>query len=325
MNNITIGQYVKGNSYLHRLDPRIKILATIILIISIFLIPANGINNLYVLLGILGLFILILLFGKIPLLSVIKGLQPVLFIGLFTFFLQIIYNTKGTLIYDFQLSFSLISILAVLLLIVVWFIILKYLPMKMLSLFGLLILSILAFVYLPEINVFGKANISVYSSGLISGAFFCLRFMLVIMVSTILTISTSTTDINLGLEWLLHPLTFIKVPVGVFAMMLSLTLRFVPTLMIETDKIMKAQASRGIDFNEGNIFQKAKQMISLLIPMLVISLNRAEDLANAMEARGYIIGAKRTNISELKFRLIDLFASCFLCLFFTGAIILAVI
>ena len=91
-------------------------------------------------------------------------------------------------------------------------------------------------------------------------------------------------------------------------MMLSLTLRFIPTLLIETEKIMKAQASRGIDFNEGNIVDKMKQIVTLLIPMFVISINRAEDLANAMEARGYIIGDKRTSIDELKFNLRDYLA-----------------
>ena len=135
-----------------------------------------------------------------------------------------------------------------------------------------------------------------------------MRIVLIVVISTMLTMTTSTTDINLGLEWVLSPLKIIKIPVAEFAMMLSLTLRFIPTLLIETEKIMKAQASRGIDFNEGNIVDKMKQIVTLLIPMFVISINRAEDLANAMEARGYIIGDKRTSIDELKFNLRDYLA-----------------
>jgi energy-coupling factor transport system permease protein len=128
-------------------------------------------------------------------------------------------------------------------------------------------------------------------------------------ITSLLTISTMSTDINNGIEAILSPLKLIKIPVGVFAMLISLTLRFIPTLIAETRKIMNAQASRGVDFNEGSLKDKINQIISLLVPMFVISFKRAEDLSNAMEARGYIIGAKRTKIDELKFRWRD-----YLCL-----------
>ena len=121
-------------------------------------------------------------------------------------------------------------------------------------------------------------------------------------LTSLLTLSTMTTDINNGLEAVLSPLKIIKIPVGVFAMMISLTLRFIPTLMIESKKIMNAQASRGVDFNEGNLKQKVNQIISLLIPMFVISFKRADELSNAMEARGYVIGKKRTKLDLLKLR-----------------------
>ena len=152
-----------------------------------------------------------------------------------------------------------------------------------------------------------------------------LRIVLIVMLSSILTMTTSTTDINLGLEWIMYPLKFIKIPVAEIAMMLSLTLRFIPTLLIETDKIMKAQASRGIDFNEGNFVEKVKQIVTLLIPMFFISITRAEDLANAMEARGYIIGAKRTSIDELKFGSKDLLAFIFVLLLLGLSIAIKVI
>jgi energy-coupling factor transport system permease protein len=116
-----------------------------------------------------------------------------------------------------------------------------------------------------------------------------------------------TTDLNYAVEALLKPLTYIKVPVDIFAMLLSLTLRYIPTLLIETEKIMKAQASRGVDFNESSLKEKIVQVISLLIPVFVISFNRSEDLANAMEVKGYVIGEKRTKIDQYRMGFSDYF------------------
>lgn len=306
--NITIGQYVKGNSFLYKLDPRFKIIATIILMVAIFLVPANSLVNLYILLGFLGVLVLIMLCGRVNLLAILKGLQPILFIGLFTFVLQLIYNHTGNLIYDLNFEFSWLSILVAVLIVAIWFITSKYINFKVLYMMLMLVGVFVALAFIKIDNPFTSLNLLVYSDGLIKGAFFCLRIVLIVVISTMLTMTTSTTDINLGLEWVLSPLKIIKIPVAEFAMMLSLTLRFIPTLLIETEKIMKAQASRGIDFNEGNIVDKMKQIVTLLIPMFVISINRAEDLANAMEARGYIIGDKRTSIDELKFNLRDYLA-----------------
>lgn len=302
--NITIGQYVKGNSFLHKLDPRFKIISTIILMVAIFLIPSS-LNNIYYLLGFLGLFLAILLICKINLMAVLKGLRPIVFIGLFTFVLQLIYNQTGTKLYTFEFGFSWISILICVALLVLWIFTSKYIPLKLLYttlVFGGII-AILAFIKTPF--DFSTLNFNIYSEGLVKGIFFLLRIVLVIVLSTLLTISTSTIEINLGLEWVLHPLSLIKVPVAEISMMFSLTLRFIPTLMIETSKIMKAQASRGIDFNEGNFIQKVKQIVTLLIPMFFISITKAEDLANAMEARGYVIGESRTSIDELRFKAKD--------------------
>lgn len=306
--NITIGQYVKSNSFLYKLDPRFKIIATIILMVAIFLVPANSLVNLYILLGFLGVLVLIMLCGRVNLLAILKGLQPILFIGVFTFVLQLIYNPTGNLIYDLNFEFSWLSILVAVLIVAIWFITSKYINFKVLYMMLMLVGVFVALAFIKIDNPFTSLNLLVYSDGLIKGAFFCLRIVLIVVISTMLTMTTSTTDINLGLEWVLSPLKIIKIPVAEFAMMLSLTLRFIPTLLIETEKIMKAQASRGIDFNEGNIVDKMKQIVTLLIPMFVISINRAEDLANAMEARGYIIGDKRTSIDELKFNLRDYLA-----------------
>ena len=302
--NITIGQYVKGNSFLHKLDPRFKIVSTIILMVAIFLIPSS-LTNIYYLLGFLGLFLVLLLTSKINILAVLNGLRPIIFIGLFTFVLQLIYNQTGSELYPLTFNFSWITILGAILIILFWILTKKFIPLKLLYtvLMCLGVLALLLFVDSPY--DFFTPSFSIYSDGLVKGVFFLLRIVLVVFLSTLLTISTSTIEINLGLEWVLHPLKFIKVPVAEISMMFSLTLRFIPTLMIETNKIMRAQASRGIDFNEGNFIEKVKQIVTLLIPMFFISITRAEDLANAMEARGYVIGEARTNVDELRFKIKD--------------------
>ena len=143
---------------------------------------------------------------------------------------------------------------------------------------------------------------------------------MMIGITSLLTVSTMSTDINNGLEWVLAPLKVIKVPVSVLSMTIALTLRFIPTLYEETRKIMNAQASRGVDFQEGKLKDKVTQIISLLVPMFVISFKRAEDLSNAMEARGYVIGAKRTRIDELKFKALDI-VSFIICLALLGVTI----
>ena len=321
--NVTIGQYVKGDSYLHKLDPRFKILATIILMAAIFLIPSSLIN-VYYLLGFIGLFVILLLLARINMLAIIKGLQPILFIGIFTFFLQIIYNPTGELVTSAHFNLSFISILAVVLLITILVLTSKYVPLKGLYMVFMIGLSVCALLFIKTSYDFKVLSLDIYSDGLIAGLFFVLRIILIVMLTSILTMTTSTTDINLGLEWLMHPLSFIKIPVAEIAMMLSLTLRFIPTLLIETEKIMKAQASRGIDFNEGNLIEKIKQIVTLLIPMFFISITRAEDLSNAMEARGYIIGAKRTSVDELKFKFRDIIGFIFVSVILALTIVVKV-
>ena len=321
--NVTIGQYVKGNSFLHKLDPRFKIIATIILMVAIFLIPSSLVN-IYYLLGFLGFFFILLLISKINIMAVLNGLRPIIFIGIFTFILQLIYNPTGEKLLDLNFSFSWISILLSIGLLVVWILTKKYIPLKLLYTvltFGGII-SILT--SLDTSYSFYSFPFSVYSDGLIRGVFFLLRIVLVVFLSTLLTISTSTIEINLGLEWVLSPFKLIKLPVAEISMMFSLTLRFIPTLMIETSKIMKAQASRGIDFNEGTFIEKVKQIVTLLIPMFYISIVRAEDLANAMEARGYVIGESRTNVDELRFRVKDYISFIFVLLVLAFTIYLQV-
>src|SRR5690606_12569679 len=127
-----------------------------------------------------------------------------------------------------------------------------------------------------------------------------LRIVSVMIIASLLTFTTSTIELNDGLESLMKPLRLIKIPTNIFSMMISLTLRSIPTLLEETEKILKAQTSRGADFAESSFKDKIGQIIALLIPVFVISFNRADDLSNAMEARGYIIGAPRTKIDAYK-------------------------
>ena len=135
--------------------------------------------------------------------------------------------------------------------------------------------------------------------GLLNGAFIFCRFILIIFMSTLLTLTTAPLELSDAIEYILRPLNVVHFPVHEVSLMLSIALRFVPTLMDETEKIMNAQRARGVDFGEGSLVQKMKAIIPLLIPLFVSSFNRAEDLATAMEARGYTGGEGRTKYRKL--------------------------
>lgn len=306
MNNITFGQYIPGNSWIYKLDPRMKIILTIALIVLIFIIP-----TLTGMLIALGLFILMFISTRISLIRVIKGLKPVLFLLIFTVILQVIY-TKGTietLVHIFDMQIGLYQLLIMIGLVLVYLLTKKHMPFKFIY---LLVILGLIFTTMWKLRfedfVWNDFKFYVYEEGINKSAFIFIRIVLMIGITSLLTLSTMSMDINNGLEAVLSPLKIFKIPVGVFSMLISLTLRFIPTLLEESKKIMNAQASRGVDFNEGKLSEKVKQIISLLIPMFVISFKRAEDLSNAMEARGYVIGAKRTKLDELKLRFLDYFS-----------------
>ena len=316
MNNITIGQYVPGNSWLYKMDPRTKIVLVILYIVMIFLIP-----TLYAMLISFGVFLLIFISTRVSLIRLIRGLKPILFLLTFTFVLQLIYNQEGELIYTFPMQIGLFQLLIMLGILVVYFWTKKYMRLKLLYTL-LMAVSIFLVLWFSRFSyvVWSDFDFRIYESGLTSAGFVFLRIVMMIGFTSLLTVSTMSTDINNGLEWLLTPLKVIKIPVSVFSMTISLTLRFIPTLYEESKKIMAAQASRGVDFQEGRLHDKITQIISLLIPMFVISFRRAEDLSNAMEARGYVIGAKRTKLDELKFRFVDYFAGI-ISLAFLGLVI----
>lgn len=315
MNNITIGQYVPGNSWIYKIDPRIKILTIIGMIVILFLIP-----NIYIMLGFLGLFTIMYLTTRLPIVKMLKGIKPVLFLATFTFVLQVIYNQSGNLIYTFEFHLGLYQTLIIIGILVIYFLTKKYIHLK----FIYLLLMFIAVFYVQtfKFESFNWLNydFKIYDAGLLKGGFILLRIVLMICLTSVLTFTTMNTEINNGLESLMSPLKIFKINVGTISMMISLTLRFIPTLTEETSKIMNAQASRGVDFNEGSLKQKVTQIVSLLVPMFVMSFKRADDLANAMETRGYIIDGRRTKLDELKLHLIDFISLFVLTLMIVGVI-----
>jgi energy-coupling factor transport system permease protein len=152
--------------------------------------------------------------------------------------------------------------------------------------------------------------------------FVVVRLLIIITLSTILTLTTKPTDLTQGLESLMRPLKKIGFDSDEFALIVSISLRYIPTIFDEANKIMQAQASRGADFSEGKLKDKLKQVISLLIPMFIIAFIRSEELADAMGSRNFIPGKPRTRIHILKFSYRDILVSVFTLLFFVGAILL---
>lgn len=147
--------------------------------------------------------------------------------------------------------------------------------------------------------------IEIYEGGIRQGIFISLRFFLLVIMTSLLTITTTPIEITDGIEYLLNPLKKFRFPVHELALMMSISLRFIPTLMQETDKIMKAQTARGVEFTEGPLKERIKAVIPLLIPLFVSSFKRAEELAVAMEARGYRGGEGRTKYRKLHWKAMD--------------------
>ena len=331
MNNITLGQYIDGKSIIHKLDPRTKLLSLMLLMVSVFLIPkplSNSFGRLasFIMLGAFAVIILIIvLFTRISLFKYLKSLKQLAFLFVFTFIIQIL-TPQGDkiLIPNLNLNLSILGLGIILLWVLLFIILRKFIPCKLIVFLILTCLSVYLLTYDLGYS-FTTVTLNLYEDGLFNGAFFFMRIFLVIMLSTVLTLTTKPTDLTSAIEWYLHPLTYLKINVSIFAMIISLALRFIPTLFNETGKILKAQSSRGVDFKEGTLKQQIGQIISLLIPMLVISFKRAADLADAMEARGYIPGAPRSRLNVMKFRLSDLFSFIVTIIIVTSIIVVSVI
>ncbi|UOQ44587.1 energy-coupling factor transporter transmembrane protein EcfT [Halobacillus salinarum] len=260
--SMVIGQYIPGNSVVHKLDPRSKIAIIFFYVVIVFF--ANSVMSY----GLLTIFAVgSALITRIPLTYIVKGLKPVWFLILFTFLLHLIVTKQGEVVF---------------------------------TLFGW----------------------KVYDEALIQGAAISLRFFLLIMVTSLLTLTTTPIEITDAIEELLGPLKKVRFPVHELALMMSISLRFIPTLMQETEKISKAQASRGVDFRTGSFKDRVKAIIPLLVPLFVSAFKRAEELAMAMEARGYRGGEGRTKLRELQIGKRDiglyfLFSALILGLFLT--------
>lgn len=320
MNNIIIGQYIPGNSFLYRMDPRSKIIALMILMVSAFIL--NDITQISVM---LLLVLVILWIGKIPISRVLKGLRPLMFLLMFTFIFQILLNKTEPVIFDEILQFSIMNIVIGFAIIFIWYFTKKYFPFRFLY-FLVMIFSIIFILINVEIgsNLFTR-NLVVYEGGLLMAIYIMLRLVVIVTLSTILTLTTKPTDLNLGLEYILKPLRIIRINTEEIALIISIALRYIPTLLDEANKIMLAQASRGVDFTEGKLKDKIMQIISLLVPMFIISFKRSDDLANAMEARSFIPGKVRTRIHILKWQSVDTLSIMFSVFVFISSIVVLVV
>ena len=245
MNKLILGRYIPGDSLIHRLDPRTKLLASFYFIGIIFF--ANNWQS-YLFLTVFTLIGVFL--SKIDIGFFLRGVRPLIWLILFTVALQVFFTNGGEVYWQWGIF---------------------------------------------RLTEFGLQN----------GAFIFCRFVLIIFMSTLLTLTTPPLELSDAIEHILRPLKAIKFPVHEISLMLSIALRFVPTLMDETEKIMNAQRARGVDFGEGNLVQKMKAVVPLLIPLFVSSFNRADDLATAMEARGYQGGEGRTKYRVLQWHLRD--------------------
>lgn len=306
---MVLGQYYNTQSIIHRLDPRIKFISLILLMVTTFVIPFDSSNPLpgFIMLGALFAFIfLIILLTNVPILKYLGSLKQIAFLLIFSFGFQLFANNDGSVVFPINFSFTFINIGIVLILLVLFFVFRKYLPAKLFIFILLIILSIYILTVPFGLDSFFNATVNIYEGGIYMGTFIVARVFVIILVSTTLTLTTKPMDLANAIEWFLKPLELIKLKPSILAMMISIALRFIPTLFNETDKILKAQASRGVDFKEGKLFEQIKQIISLLVPMFVISFKRAVDLADAMESRGYIPGAKRTRLTKLSFAFRDL-------------------
>ena len=260
-------------------------------------------------------------FGKyIPVDSIIHRLDPRLKIGALLIFLIAIFFDAGFLGYGIMAIFVLITAIASN--ISIKHILKAIKPMLFMMLF-LMIFNI--FLINTGEVVFTLGTLKIYSGALLQSAYIFIRLILIITMTTILTSSTKPLDLTLAIEKLLNPLKKFGFPAHELAMMISIALRFIPDLLDEAKRIMKAQASRGVDFNEGKLSEKIKAIVSLIIPLFISAFQRAEDLANAMESRNYNPEAARTRYKSLCWRKFDTMASIFTVVVSGSVIALSII
>ena len=320
-NKIIFGQYYPSSSWLHRLDPRTKIVSLILLIVSLFLV-----KGLYFLLGFMAILFVLMLTTKVPIVRFFRSIRTMSFILLLTFILQILFNRNGSALetFDFKLTYFALSIIVVVL--ILFLLLSKYIKYFKTTIFAIILFGLFSLQHLTDITPsIANYTITIYKSGLYEGLFVVLRVIALLFISSLLTLTTKPTEINNGLESLLKPLNKIGIKTSALTMIISIALRFVPTLILEADKILKAQASRGADFSESSFASKIIQVVSLIIPMIIITYKKAADLGNAMEARGYNADKTRSSIYILKYRVVDILTYIFVFLILAGFITLRIL
>ena len=260
LKDITLGQYFPGNSVVHRLDPRTKLIMLVVYIVALFLAVS------WVSYGLMAAFLIFVIkISTIPPKSIIRGMKPLVMILVFTGVLNLFFTGgEGEPLVD------------------IWV-------------------------------------IKVYEEGLFRAIFMVIRILLLISGTFLLTYTTSPISLTDGLESLMNPLKAIKVPVHELSMMMCIALRFIPTLIEETDKIMSAQKARGADFETGSLMDKAKALVPILVPLFISAFRRADELATAMECRCYQGGEGRTKMKLLRYNLWDFKA------FGVGVVLLAAV
>ncbi|MGL4483634.1 MAG: energy-coupling factor transporter transmembrane component T family protein [Anaerovoracaceae bacterium] len=258
--DITLGQYFTGESVVHRLDPRTKILAALIYIVGIFLVKS------FIGLAFVFLFLtMVIVLSKVPLSFILRGLKPVFLIIIFTFVLNLF--------------------------------------------------------MIPGKEIFTLWIFKITEESLNTAFFMAARLILLIIGSSLLTLTTKPISLTDGIEYLLAPFKKIGLPAHELAMMMTIALRFIPILLEETDKIMKAQQARGADFETGSIFKRAKNLVPILIPLFIGSFRIAQEMALAMEARCYRGGEGRTRMNKMQYKGADIFAGIIMLLFLIVTIV----
>jgi len=324
MNSVVFGQYYNSNSWIHRLDPRTKLLSLILFMVAMFFV-----NELTTLVVLFAFVIILLLTSKVPFGKFLSSLKSIIFILMFSVVFQLLANTDGKLLTEMNFTLTVYNVIAIVILLIVFILLGKVI--RKFRLLQFLIIVVFAFL-LQAYFVLGKELVSysirIYEEAVINASFISLRIIILLLSSSLLTLTTKPTELNVGLESLLKPLKLIKVNVAVFSMMVSIALRYIPTLINEANKILKAQASRGVDFNESKFKDKINQIIALIVPMFIIAYKRASDLADAMEARGYDPDSERTSIRVLKYRCSDIVSLIFITLIsivlIVGSIVLGI-
>ena len=260
--DITIGQYYPADSVMHKLDPRVKIVGTLLYLVSLFLV-----NSLAGYAFAILFMIICVKLSKIPFKFMTRGLKPIIMLLMFTVIFNLFLTPGGAVL-------------------------------------------------------FAAGPLQVTEVGLRSAVFMAVRLVFLIMGSSLMTFTTTPNSLTDGLEKLLWPLNAIKVPVHAISMMMSIALRFIPILLEETDKIMKAQIARGADLENGSLIQRVKAMVPIFVPLFVSSFRRANDLAMAMEARCYRGGEGKTKMKPLIYGTVDYSAYVVLLVYMVAIILI---